>query len=150
MNTYSVSVTSDNSKDVQKLMNLSCDYMEQKAEELDTEKKKGEWFSPIKQDSFTMSKKEFFSKFGRNSYYDDLIPKDDFTLIDLLEAIYKDGDEPSTTWKISREKLHPEDIDGMEVLYLSNRGGIWSIDSSDIENVKVTSLRDIIEYFEEQ
>ncbi len=144
------SLTSGNLEDVQKLMNSSCDYMEQKAEEMDAKKKKGKWFSPIKPNSFTMSREEFFSKFGRNSSYDDLISKDPFTLIDLLEAIYKDSDEPSTTWRISRQMLHPEDIDGMEVLYLSNRGGIWSIDSSDIENIRVISLKDIIEYFQEQ
>nr|QBK93911.1 MAG: uncharacterized protein LCPAC406_02250 [Pithovirus LCPAC406] len=150
MDTYSVSVTSENIRDIQKLMNLYCDYMEQKAEELDVKKKNEDWYSPIKQDSFTMSKEKFLSKFGRNSYYDDLISEDPFTLIDLLEAIYKGGDESSTCWKISRQMLHPEDIDGMEVLYLSNRGGIWSVDSSDIENIRVISLKEIIKHFQEQ
>ena len=117
---------------------------------MDAKKKKGKWFSPIKPNSFTMSREEFFSKFGRNSSYDDLISNDPFTLIDLLEAIYKGGDESSTCWKILRQMLQPEDIDGMEVLYLSNRGGIWSVDSSDIENIRVISLKEIIKHFQEQ
>ena len=152
MDTYSVSVTPENLEEVQEMMNRSADYMEQKAEELDAEKKNGKWISPIKQDSFTMTKEEFFSKFGRNSSYDEIISQisaDHFTLVDLLEAIYKDGDESSTIWRISRQMLHPENIDGMEVLYLSNRGGIWSIDVNDRGNPTIISLRDIIDHFEQ-
>lgn len=149
MSTYSIAVTEENIEGVQRLVNLSCDYIEQKAAELDSKKANEEWSSPIKQGSFTMIKEEFILKFG-NSYYDDLIPEDHFTLVDLLEVIYKDGDESSTTWKISRQLLHPEDIDGLEVVYLSNRGGIWSMNTSDLANVSIISLRDIIEYFENQ
>nr|QBK93146.1 MAG: uncharacterized protein LCPAC403_02800 [Pithovirus LCPAC403] len=150
MNTYSVSVTDENIGHVQRMMDFSCNYMEEKASKLDSEKKNGKWPSPIKQRSFMMTREKFFSEFGRNSFYDDLIPEGHFTLVDLLEVIYKDGDESSTTWKISRQLLHPEDIDGMEMVYLSNRGGIWSVDTSDLDNVTVISLKDIIKYFEDQ
>ena len=154
MNRFSVLAEDDEDfiGDPQNKHNKYADYMELKSEELDAKKKKGEWFLPIEQGSFTMSKKEFLSKFGKNSSYDEIIyqiPKDRFTLVDLLKAIYKDSDKSSTTWRSSRQLLHPKDIDGMEILYLSNRAGIWSIDSSDPSNPIFISLMDIIDHFEQ-
>ncbi len=142
----------ENLEQAQAFINASWTAMEKRSEEFDAEKKNGKWPKPITRGKFTMTKEIFIPKFG-NQEIVSKISNDPFDLVDLLEAIYEDRDESSTTWKISRLLLYPEDVNGMDMMYLSNRGGIFSILDNELDPKgmpRFISLKCVIRYFKEQ
>lgn len=136
----------------QEIVNASWTAMEERARALSVEKRNGEWPERISRGKFTMTKNLFLSEFGDRSIITK-VPNDPFGLVDLLEAIYRDRDECCTVWRISRLMLHPEDVDGTEMVYLSDRGGIFSIMDHvrDLDGTpRVVTLKEIIRYFRDR